>query len=218
MNIFFDLDGTLIDFKIRTFKLFQELVPQSNFTLIDYWELKKRRISIKTILTDNFNFTENQIELFEIKWMNLIEDDRFLKFDQPFPGVTRYLNYLRKSGLSLFIITGRQIRNKVIDQIDTFGWANLFNQVLVTEQKATKTDLLVPYLSDQQSDWIVGDSDIDILTGKLLGLKTAAVFSGAFSREALLTFSPDLIVDNVINFSPFLINKRVFAQDKTYKR
>ena len=45
MKIFFDLDGTLIDSKLRMYNLFQELVPQSNLTFVEYWEYKKNKFS-----------------------------------------------------------------------------------------------------------------------------------------------------------------------------
>ena len=45
MNIFFDLDGTLIDSKLRLYSLFQKLVPESILTYDEYWKYKMNKIS-----------------------------------------------------------------------------------------------------------------------------------------------------------------------------
>ena len=58
MNIFFDLDGTLIDSRLRLYKLFQDLVSSSNLTFSDYWNLKRNKISHKKILTTKFAYSE----------------------------------------------------------------------------------------------------------------------------------------------------------------
>ena len=56
MKIFFDLDGTLINSKIRLYSLFQELVPVSNFSFDEYWDFKQNKINHATILRKKFNF------------------------------------------------------------------------------------------------------------------------------------------------------------------
>ena len=44
MKIFFDLDGTLINSKMRLYSLFQELVSASNLSFDEYWNLKKKKL------------------------------------------------------------------------------------------------------------------------------------------------------------------------------
>jgi phosphoglycolate phosphatase len=71
MNIFFDLDGTIFDSKERLYRLFQELVPQSNLTFEEYWSLKRNKIGHKTIIANYFK--DIDFIQFEKKWMELIE-------------------------------------------------------------------------------------------------------------------------------------------------
>ena len=58
VNIFFDLDGTLLDSRKRLYKLFQDLVLESNLTIDEYWELKRNKINHKTILIEKFGYTK----------------------------------------------------------------------------------------------------------------------------------------------------------------
>ena len=54
MNLIFDLDGTLIDSRLRLYKLFQQLVPTSELTYQDYWAFKQENVSNEDILIKEF--------------------------------------------------------------------------------------------------------------------------------------------------------------------
>jgi phosphoglycolate phosphatase len=201
MKIFFDLDGTLIDSKLRLYSLFQELVPESNLTYEEYWKYKKSKFSHLMLLNQIFNFDQNKIEEFEIKWMKLIETDSSLKLDKPIEGATEYLIQLKEKGIILSIVTARQYKEKVFSQLTQFGWENIFNEVLVTEQINKKEELIKPFLSPCNDNWIIGDTGMDINVGKKLGIKTVAVLSGFQNEEVLSSYKPDYIFKNIIEFT-----------------
>ena len=202
MKIFFDLDGTLIDSKLRLYGLFQKLVPQSILTYDEYWEFKMAKISHSMILRQVFNLAEIDIKLFEDRWMELIETENWLNFDQPFVGITDHLIKLKEKGFLLHVVTARQFKTKVISQLKLFGWFTLFEKILVTEQKKNKEDLIKPYIEGDEENWIVGDTGMDIIVGKKLGIKTIAVLSGFLNKDVLFTYEPDYILENVIEFDP----------------
>jgi phosphoglycolate phosphatase len=198
MNIFFDLDGTLIDSKRRLYNLFQFLVPDSKLTYTEYWRLKKQEINHKTILLNNLNFSNDEIEKFELKWMELIENDDWLILDKPFKNVTKKLKKLKFKN-QLILVTARQYPIKVYDQITRFGWQSIFNHIFVTEQKKEKIKLILEKknLNIQTSDIFIGDTGKDILTGKALGIKTVAVLSGFLNEKSLKKYNPDCIIKNI---------------------
>jgi phosphoglycolate phosphatase len=202
MKIFFDLDGTLIDSKLRLYNLFQKLVPQSILTYDEYWAFKMDKISHSMILRQVFNLGEIDIKLFEDRWMELIETENWLKFDRPFVGTTDHLTKLKGKGFLLYVVTARQFKTKVILQLELFGWFTLFEEILVTEQKNKKEDLIKPYIEGDEENWIIGDTGMDIIVGKKLGIKTVAVLSGFLNKEVLLTYEPDYILENIIEFDP----------------
>ena len=199
-KIFFDLDGTLIDSKQRLFELFQHLVPESELNFNQYWDLKKSKKSHSEILSSYYSYSEDFIVEFTRKWMLLIEAPVWLKYDVPFEGVSAFLNEV-KVDYDLYLITARQNKNKAIVQVDSFGWECIFEEILVTEQKYEKAELIASSCSTLPDDWLIGDTGKDILAGKELGIRTGAVTSGFMNEKTLLDYNPDIFFETVINFN-----------------
>ena len=197
MKIFFDLDGTLIDSKTRLYKLFQFLVKNSKFTYTEYWGLKRNKINHDEILKTYFKYDLNEIDKFKNEWLLLIEDKEWLKLDTPFEGVTNYLKQLNNH--ELFVVTARQFEQVTKDQIESFGWAGVFKNIMVTSGKREKHTIISELYKINDKDWMVGDTGKDIQTGKMMGTKTAAVTSGIVSKEKLSLYRPDIIVENIID-------------------
>ncbi len=199
MNLFIDLDGTLIDSKLRLYRLFQYLVIDSEMSYEEYWELKRNKIDHKEILKSKFNYTYDQYISFQNKWMTEIELKKWLDLDVPFIGVTRFLEEMSKKN-SLYIVTARQSSKNTLDQLNFFNWGNYFTSIFITEQKHSKVNLVRNNISVTSEDWFIGDTGKDIETGKKLGIKTAAVLSGFLNEKQLIYYKPDIIIDNIINF------------------
>ncbi len=207
MNIIFDLDGTLIDSKLRLYRLFQDLVPYSTLTFEQYWSFKYEKITNEIILQKNFRFTNTAIDDFKIKWMSLIESDQYLVLDKCFEGVHATLERLNDLA-DLYVCTARQYRDCAIGQLVNLNLFPFFKNVLITEQKCSKESLIASSVYGLSShDWIIGDTGKDIQTGKFLNMNTCAVLSGFLNAESLEKYHPDLIIDNVVNFDLFLKNE-----------
>ncbi len=195
-NIFFDFDGTLIDCRIRLYNLFIELVPESNFTFDEYWEIKRRRIDQKKLLMGTFNYSEEDVKNFKIKWLNKVEEKERLKSDTPFQFSKIILEKLHLK-YNLFVVTNRQSKQLVIGQIKSYGWSSFFQKILVTEQLQTKEELIKSNCQVSSEDYFIGDTGEDILTGKSLGIKTIAVASGFLNNEILKEYEPDIILNGI---------------------
>ena len=201
MNIFFDLDGTLIDSKLRLYKLFQFLVVESDLTYDEYWHLKQQKISNQAILATRFAYSELMIQSFVDKWMKLIEHQDFLKFDKVIDGVENVLRNLQQQQLSLYVCTARQYQKPAVKQLEDFGLKVFFQQIFVTEQKFSKDELIIDNITNlSSSDWFVGDTGHDIQVGKKLNINTCAVISGFLSHEVLTEYCPDLLLKSVAHF------------------
>lgn len=195
MNVFFDLDGTLLDSRERLYQLFQHLVPDSKLSFYEYWELKRNKIGHKEILKTHFSYSDEAFSSFEKIWMENIELPEWLALDKPFDGITNYLREL-KIKHSLYIVTARQFEDVAIQQINQNGWKGIFEKILVTCKKMEKYDLIKSAVEVSNEDWFVGDTGKDIQIGKQLGINTAAVLSGFLNRDRLVEYNPDLIVYN----------------------
>lgn len=195
MKIFFDLDGTLIDASDRLYKLFQNLVPESKLSKTEYWELKRNKVNHKEILRSLFGYSDTQIIHFEKIWMEQIELPEWIRYDNPFENVTAYLKELKNRG-ELFLVTSRQFEAATIAQIESYGWFDLFKEVLVTRQVLSKSEM-IKRIDVSADDWMVGDTGKDIEEGRKAGLLTAGVLSGFLNRSKLEEYHPEIIVDSV---------------------
>ncbi|RYE52130.1 MAG: HAD family hydrolase [Sphingobacteriales bacterium] len=198
MNIFFDLDGTLIDSRKRLYQLFCTLMPASAYSFDEYWAFKKKKQSHRDILTKYFEFTPDHFKEFERNWLEQIELEEWLSLDEPVPGVFQLLKDLKRRH-KLYLVTARQSISLAHGQIEKLNLLDFFEKIFVTEQKIEKFDLIRESVKVSSDDWFVGDTGKDIETGKLLGIRTAAVLTGFLSEESLLPYKPDVIIESVLN-------------------
>jgi phosphoglycolate phosphatase len=198
MKILIDLDGTLLNSRERLYFLFKMLVPECDISIDVYWDLKRAKFTHKNILEKIYGYSSNQIDNFEKIWMELIEEKKWLNKDVLFRGVREHLITLGKVA-DIYLLTARQRPEMVDYQLNRFGLSGFFVNTFVTGGKFRKDEILndLP-LSDV--DWIIGDTGYDIEVGKRLGLRTASVTNGFLSRESLLTYGPDLILDCFTDF------------------
>ncbi|MVN21010.1 HAD family hydrolase [Mucilaginibacter arboris] len=199
-NIFFDLDGTLIESRPRLYQLFQNMIPSSKLSFDEYWTYKRNKISHKEILQNVFSYSLEDISKFEKEWLERIELPEWLVLDTPFEGISDYLNKLKYT-YKIFIVTSRQSEKRALEQIDQFGWLDVVKKVFVTGQTQEKHDLIKNGVTIHSKDWFVGDTGKDIQTGKRLGINTAAVLTGFLNEKKLLEYKPDIIEREVIKLN-----------------
>ena len=201
MNLIFDLDGTLIDSRLRLYKLFQQLVPTSELTYQDYWAFKQENVSNEDILINEFRFDAAAIKRFVTDWMGNIEAPEFLALDKNLPGMHATLAELREQA-NLYVCTARQYSIPLLNQLERLRLLYYFDEVMVTEQTRSKEELVRTLPSLDSQDWMIGDTGKDIQIGQMLGIKTCAVLSGFLNEKALLNYGPDLILPTATDFRP----------------
>ena len=200
VNLVFDLDGTLIDSKLRLYRLFQYLVPASKLSYENYWAFKQNKMSNEAILINEFGFDEVATQHFVANWMKYIEEPEFLAYDKNLPLVKVTLDRLSKQA-ELHICTSRQFRQTAVDQLDRLGLLSYFKTVMVTGQVKSKNELICSSISGlSPKDWIIGDTGKDIQVGHALGIQTCAVLSGFLSEKSLRPYKPDMILISVADF------------------
>ena len=197
MKIIFDLDGTLICSKKRLYELFCNLIQSRDLSFSDYWNLKYIGNSNQDILRERFDYTKAEISNFVNGWMKKIECEYYLEMDTLIDGTIEFLERIIQNN-SLYICTARQSTCQVAKQLESLSISKYFENIFVTEQKNSKAELLKNSgLKFTKHDWIIGDTGHDIITGKEIGINTCAVLSGFMSLDALIGYSPDIIVANI---------------------
>ncbi len=198
MKILIDLDGTLLDSRERLYFLFKTLVPECDLCIDDYWDLKRAKVTHKQILNKRYGYADKLIASFETAWMDLIEEQNWLNKDVLFAGVSEHLQALGKVA-DLYLLTARQRPEMVNYQLDRVGLREFFVGIYVTGGKLRKDDVVagLPLTDD---DWMIGDTGNDVEVGKRLGMRTASVTNGFLSKESLLPYGPDLILERFTDF------------------
>lgn len=197
INIFFDLDGTLIDASERLYKLFIDLIPYCKLTKQEYWSLKRQNIKHKTIIENfcsNYNFDD-----FESKWLNNIENINYLSYDKIFDDTINILQYLTLSKkYNLYLLTARQSKENLYKELTKFQILNFFKNIFITKQKYTKTEIInQQFFNLSNDDFIVGDTINDILCGKELNIKTIALTNGFINKNILEKYQPNYLCNTL---------------------
>lgn len=202
-NIFFDLDGTLLDARMRLYRLFSDLVPASVLTFNEYWQLKREKKDHKYILGQLYHYSDEALAAFQQEWMERIETAAYLDLDKPFCNMVAKLQGLAATN-NLFVVSHRQHDESALYQLAKWQMDKYFQQVLITRQQSSKAALIQQHCTNlQPSDIFVGDTGEDIRTAQSLGIKSVAVLSGFLNREMLNSYLPDYIFETAadIDFS-----------------
>ena len=196
MKIFFDFDGTLLDSSERLYRLFCDLIPDCTFSKEQYWEMKRNKINHKMIL-EQF-FPQYNYEEFEQKWMSLIEKEEYLNYNSLYKFSKDVLEKLYLDN-ELYLLTARQSKENLLKELKRFDIDKYFTEVLVTENKRTKLDMLNE-IRLSKDDILVGDTGKDIQAAEAAGIKSVAVTDGFMSEEKLKEYCPDYLINNLSSF------------------
>lgn len=207
--ILFDLDGTIVDSRdayleaariaFRTLGLEQPSVK----TALQIPKRLEQRLPINDIVAaDTARFLNVYLKAFYT--IAAIKT-------KPFPNINLALEALQQKS-KLAIVTMRNVpRNEIEKELQKFGLAHYFTYTLTAQDtpkpKPSPEALLraLEVINAPVCDCIiVGDSVIDVLAGKAIGAKTAAVLSGLYTKQELVQFNPDIILENATQLPSYI--------------
>jgi phosphoglycolate phosphatase len=208
MMLFFDFDGTIIDISQKYFCVYSDFVRMHGGTALTqrlYWELKRSETSDKEIL-DASHLPDLDPDLLRRHIRNNIELEQFLQNDQLFDDAAAILDRL-SSSYKCYLISMRRNRPMLQKQLRWLNIERFFTAVLTPiisveeggEAMLSSKAAALERLGITSPSLIVGDSGLDIMTGKKLRIATCAVTTGIRNESILKKYEPDFIAGNLLD-------------------
>lgn len=203
-KIFFDLDGPLLDVSDRYYQVYKNFCEKNRIDYLDkksYWDKKRSRTLI--------NIPPDIQKAFKKHWWHNIESRAYMKYDQVHDYVYETLECMAFKNIFI-LVTLRQNRRLLMEELEHFELLPYFHKIVSATPRAFRPEenwLIKKNLADElahDGGTIVGDTETDILCGKVLNLKTIGVLNGISDLTVMKSFDPDIIIDNVIDLKKFI--------------
>lgn len=209
-NIFFDLDGTLIN-------SIYDLHDSVNYILNKYG-YKERSLEevnsfvgngLKKLLLLSLPEKRDDFDLIYNDFSNYYFTHCCIK-TKPYDGIIEVLKKLKSKGIKLAVITNKP-QNAAQEICEKF-FNGLFDVVtgekegIARKPEPEMVEITLKKLNAQKSETLyVGDSEVDILTGKNSGLKVLSVSYGFRDKTYLKSQGAGDIVDNTVDIYSFIV-------------
>jgi 2-phosphoglycolate phosphatase len=199
----FDLDGTLIDSK-------KDIIDSLNHVLNEFGIKEKPAEVIRgyigrgrdVLVADALG---HGVTPGEVEKANQIFDEYYREhmFDSTklFPGTLEILEYLKDK--TLMIVTNKN-RDLTVETLKHFKIDKYFNKVIGGDNADCRkpnpcpiTNFMYEINVPQDQAIMIGDSDIDIKTGKLAGIATCGLAYGIGRKEDIEKAKPDYILNDI---------------------
>ena len=222
VNVFCDFDGPIVDVSDRYYSTYYlaltstaeyySKLPASSaqdqlniLTKSQFWQMKQDRVPDREIAVQS-GLEDGQIDFFRQRVVEIVNSDSLLEQDKIQPGVTWALGLLRSQGSKLILVTLRN-RDEAIRILEQYGLRQLFSGIYgTTNSRAAyqnysevKTQLLAQAMREHRAtpatadNWMIGDTEADLLAGTAAGISTIALTCGIRSQWQLSQFQPTLI-------------------------
>ncbi len=205
-----DLDGPVLDVSERYYRVYSDTLNSFGLEPLSkksYWNLKRSRVSEPEVLARSATPDTHLVRAYLEARAQRIESAQYLLFDQVWHGIPETLKILR-SQRALVLVTLRTSRELLDHQLDRLKLLDAFDCILAAGTAAGESDRgeqkaqLVRHCfrNEDLTGWFVGDTETDIHSGRLLGLRTAAITFGIRTAEHLNAVSPDIVLHSPAEF------------------
>jgi phosphoglycolate phosphatase len=209
MTIWFDFDGTLIDVRAKYFALYRAFMAHYGIPpLADelFWTLKRKGVENMDIAMAS-GLGRDQATLFSHFIEERVELETSLRRDTLFADVSTVFAMLTRRH-SCHLLSMRRSYKMLLCQLDWLGIRNWFGEVLEVQNTTNgsftpKAQALRCY-GVKTPALIIGDSGMEVKSGRQLGIITCAITRGIRDREFLANLRPDFIVESLVDMLPLI--------------
>jgi phosphoglycolate phosphatase-like HAD superfamily hydrolase len=211
MHFVFDLDGTIVDHRARTYGLHVRYCAENSYIpvpLAEYIAKKSEGASERQTVRDSIPVDEMDRYM---AWKRVhIESDESLALDTLWPGMVDLLGQLRGRD-TLILLTSRQSESQAIKELQGLGIAHMFSAIIAAPndgRPASKLDALKPYLDQHGVEpaqiVLIGDTECEIAVARALKAACLSVTWGVRGSTFLAALHPDGIAGSVSELGDML--------------
>ncbi len=209
--VFLDLDGVLLDVRTRFWAVQVAAVEALGGTPLSinaYWRGRQEGRTGRE-LAEAGGLRPPALDHFQEEWLARIESKEFLPLDNVVPGAIEALDTLGRDRTR--VLTTLRANPETLEwQLRSFGLHAHLDLVLPVNPRAgvtweAKAGAMRECGLPLEGGWMVGDTEVDIRAGKLLGLRTIGVLSGLRGPEALQAEEPDYVLASLAEAVPAIL-------------
>jgi len=224
-RLFTDFDGPIMDVSERYFQVYQfclQKVKEPNqvitpLTKSEFWELKRSQIPEKEIALKSGLNLVNQAQNFARLRRENINAKHFFAYDRLHPWAINALETAQDYGFDLAVVTMRREWElyPVLTHYDLHKFFKsdrifcLKNDYIKTQDIKDKPQLMaqaIATLSHSQNQWMIGDTEADLVAGNTHNIATIAVLSGIRNQTQLALYQPQAIAQDLQAAIEIIIN------------
>jgi phosphoglycolate phosphatase len=200
--IFLDLDGPVLDVSGRYHRVHQGTVeelggrplPQS-----EYWKAKRNRVPEPEILART-GLSPAAAAQAEAERLRRIETSQYLTLDLPWPWSAAVLGELARFA-PIALVTLRSHPDRLAKQLDALDLIRHLECVVAGRGDGT-TAAKAALIRQSGIFWnsgsvLIGDTEVDVESGRALGLRTVALGCGIRTPALLEICSPDALLEDL---------------------
>lgn len=172
MNLFCDLDGTLIDSSERHFALLKDILNRMeiNLNINDYMTYKRGGMNTKSYLLKK-GFDDESAKLISNDWEKHIEDESYIDMDTVYSDAMPFLKKF-KSKYNIVFVSARKREGALINTLNKCGIMPFADKVIIVDVKdpaQSKSNAIVDLVTDD--DVLIGDTEADYRCAMSLNIK-----------------------------------------------
>lgn len=203
--LIFDLDGTLVDTLPTIAKAINLCAKKFGFP---ERSLDEVRLAVgngvgvllqRTMPSDAMSDRERREEI--KRYFDICYEQTQAELDSCYDGVAEALRSFHRDGYALAVLSNKP--DKLVKMIVENLFPNgIINVAIGQTDLPRKPDPTVPLMIAESfgvasaDAYFIGDSEVDVLTGRNAGMKTVAVSWGFRERRVLEEAEPDVIIDS----------------------
>lgn len=217
MVIALDLDGTLLDIKLKYHAVYNHIVTEHGATPLDvdtYWTMKRNKVPNEKILSEGRCFLDRNI--YQQRFSELIETPPYLNRDRLTPGADEFLKMISDFAEPV-LVTLRKNIGALSEQLKNLHLSGYFKKIVHDTTKDIETawqrkEHLFKKNFDGKNGIVIGDSEADIRAGRSIGFETVALTCGIRTEKILIQYHPDYILPDLRSVLVHFVEKGVISK------